>query len=58
METEPRGIRYQSEHFDKVQGIMHYVNEETLLQEHQKQNRKKASGIDGVTKDEYGENLS
>ena len=58
METEPRGIRYQSEHFDKVQGIMHYVNEETLLQEHRKQNRKKASGIDGVTKDEYGENLS
>ena len=37
----------------KWQNVMRFVNEETLLQEHQKQNRRKATGIDNVTKDEY-----
>jgi len=30
-----------------------YVNKETLLEEHEKQSRRKATGVDGVTKDEY-----
>ena len=37
----------------KRQNVMRCVNAETLLQEHQKQNRRKATGIDNVTKDEY-----
>ena len=37
----------------KWQNVMRFVNAETLLQEHQKQNKRKATGIDNVTKDEY-----
>jgi group II intron reverse transcriptase/maturase len=36
---------------------MNRVNEESIKAEHKKQERKKASGVDGVSKDEYGENL-
>lgn len=32
---------------------MRFVNKETLLEEHEKQSRRKATGVDGVTKDEY-----
>lgn len=35
------------------QNIMRFVNKETLLEEHAKQSRRKATGVDGVTKDEY-----
>ena len=35
---------------------MHNVNEETLMSEHRKQNRKKAVGVDGVSKNRYDEN--
>ena len=41
----------------KVQGIMCYVNEQTLQQQHHKQEEKKASGIDGTTKSDYDKNL-
>ncbi len=53
MESEAKGIRYQSEHYAKVQGIMHSVNAESLMAEHRKQARRKAVGIDGVSKEEY-----
>ena len=56
MEQDAKGIRYQSEHFATVQGIMHYVNEQSLMEEHRKQNKKKATGIDGVDKAEYDRN--
>ena len=36
---------------------MHHVNEQTLIEEHRKQSRKKATGIDGVTKGEYNVNV-
>ena len=36
---------------------MHLVNEETLRKEHQKQSSWKAAGVDGVTKEKYGEQL-
>ncbi len=36
---------------------MHHVNEQTLMEEHRKQSRRKATGIDGVTKDEYNVNV-
>ena len=53
MEQEAKGIRYQSEHFPKVQGIMHRVNAESLMAEHRKQCKKKAKGVDGVNKEQY-----
>ena len=53
MEQEAKGIRYQSEHFPKVQGIMHRVNAESLMAEHRKQCKKKAKGVDGVDKEQY-----
>ena len=56
MGTETAGIRYQSEHREKVQNLMYLVNERTLMEEHQKQNRKKATGIDGVDKTSYDVN--
>ena len=53
MGTETAGIRYQSTHREKVQNLMYLVNERTLLEEHRKQSRKKATGIDGVNKTTY-----
>lgn len=35
---------------------MHCVNEQNLMEEHRKQSRKKAMGIDGVDKAQYDEN--
>lgn len=35
---------------------MYYVNEQTLMLEHRKQVRKKATGIDGIDKTAYEEN--
>ncbi len=35
---------------------MYLVNEESLLEQHKKQKRRKAAGIDGVVKDEYDVN--
>ena len=37
--------------------LMHFYNEESLLKCYQKLDRKKAVGLDKVTKDQYGENL-
>jgi len=56
MEQDAKGIRYQSATYLKVQNLMHNVNEETLMSEHMKQSRKKATGVDGIGKDDYGEN--
>ena len=36
---------------------MHYVNRETLIKQHDKQQTGKASGIDGMTKEEYEKKL-
>ena len=35
---------------------MHYVNEQTLMAEHRKQAKRKATGVDGVDKTAYDEN--
>ena len=58
MEQETKGIRYQSEHYATVQGLMHRVNEQSLMAEHRRQDRKKATGIDGVNKAQYDENAT
>lgn len=56
MKTEAEGIRSQSAKYSRVQNLMHNINEETLMSEHRKQNRRKAAGVDGVGKDQYDEN--
>lgn len=57
METKRKDIKYQLQQGYKLQTIMHYVNRETLIKQHEKQQTGKASGIDGITKEEYEENL-
>ena len=57
MENERKDIRYQIEHGYKLQTLMHKVNKETLKEQHIKQQKNKASGIDQITKEEYDENL-
>ena len=56
MATKAEGIREQSAKYPRVENLMRNVNEETLMTEHWKQNRKKAVGVDGVSKDKYDEN--
>lgn len=54
MANEFEGIALQAKKHKKVQTIMHYVNKQNLIQEHRKQKRRKAKGIDNIDKDEYG----
>ena len=51
------GIAKQAATHAKVQTIMHYVNRETLKEEHNRQKTGKATGIDGISKGQYGEQL-
>ena len=57
MENERKDIKYQVEHGYKLYTLIHYVNKETLKEQHEKQRKGKASGIDKVTKEEYDKNL-
>lgn len=57
METKRKDIKYQLQQGYKLQTIMHYVNRETLIKQHAKQQMGKVSGIDGTTKEEYEKNL-
>ena len=57
MEKEAAGIRFQTRDEEpRMENLMHHVNEQTLMEKHRKQSRRKATGIDGVTKDEYNVN--
>ena len=58
MENERKDIEYQIQHGYKLYTLIHYVNKETLIKQHMKQQNNKASGIDRVTKDKYEENLT
>ena len=57
MGTERKEISYQLSKGYKLQTLMHNVNKETLIKQHEKQQSGKATGIDAVTKEEYGLNL-
>lgn len=57
MENERKDIRTLAKKYEKLQTLMCYVNKETLLEQHKKQMKGKASGIDGVTKEQYDENV-
>ena len=58
MENKFTKIAEQQRKYRTVQGIMKYVDEEAILKQHQKQEKKKASGVDGVTKEKYTSNLT
>ena len=53
MENAFERIAILAEKHQQVQTLMHYVNHETLKAEHERQPKGKATGIDGVTKEEY-----
>ena len=57
VEHELKGIRYQSEKYDRLTPLINRVNEESLKAAHRKQKAGKAVGIDGETKETYGINL-
>lgn len=57
MGNERKDIRTLAKKYDKLQTLICYVNKETLLEQHKKQMKGKASGIDGVTKEQYNENI-
>ena len=53
MENEFKKIAEMAEKHQQVQTLMHYVNQATLTEEHGLQQKGKAVGIDGITKEEY-----
>lgn len=57
MENERKVIQYHAQKKERIENIIHLVNKETLKEQHRKQQRNKARGIDRITKDEYNENL-
>lgn len=57
MENERKDIKYYAQRNIKVENLIHYVNKETLKEQHRKQLKGKASGVDKITKEEYEENL-
>lgn len=60
MVNELLGIQYNIEKSrldGKVQNLAVYINENTLNTIHKEMDRKKAKGIDGVSKDDYSVNL-
>lgn len=57
MENDFSKIAEQLEKHKTVQGIMPYVNEEAIIKQHKRQARNKVTGVDGVDKEKYEENL-
>ena len=57
MTNDYTGIAKQYEKYRTVQGLMKYINKETMKAQHMKQNKSKAVGIDKVNKETYAENL-
>ena len=57
MENEKREITRIALKYEKVQNLVKYVNENTLKEMYKRQPKNKAVGIDGMTKEMYGEHL-
>lgn len=57
MENERKDIKYYAQRNIKLENLIHFVNKETLKEQHKKQQRNKASGIDKMTKDKYAYKL-
>lgn len=58
MGNKPEGIGYDPEKYPKVQNLMYQVNAETLRMAYERQQTGKATGVDKVTKEEYGVELA
>ena len=58
MEKEKAEIAELAAKYGRVQSLMRYVNKETLAKSYSRQPKGKAVGVDGATKETYGENLS
>lgn len=57
MSNDYTKIAKQIETYGTVQGLMKYINYDSILEQHKRQEKGKATGIDGVDKMEYEENL-
>jgi group II intron reverse transcriptase/maturase len=57
VENERKDIKYQVKMGYKPTSLIHLVNKETLKEQHEKQQKGKASGIDEITKEEYDRKL-
>ena len=57
MENERKDIKYYAARDIKLENLIHLVNKENLKEQHRKQQKNRASGIDRVTKEEYDKNL-
>lgn len=57
MEKEKAEIASLVERYGRVQSLMKYVNSDTLKESYNKQPKGKVVGVDGITKEQYGENL-
>ena len=57
MEQARVEIGNQQSKYGKVNSLMQYINEDTLLKHHKLQPKGKATGVDNVTKEMYEENL-
>lgn len=53
MENERKDIKYYAQRNIKLENLIHFVNKETLKEQHRKQQSNKASGVDKMTKEEY-----
>lgn len=58
MKNDYSEITRQLGKYKNVQGLMRYINVESLKEQHEKQLEYKAVGIDKVTKTEYEKNLT
>ena len=57
MATKLQDIRALSVKHSRLETLINHVNYETLAAEHRRQQKRKAVGVDKVTKEEYGEKL-
>jgi len=57
MEKEKAEIASFVQKYGKFQSLMRYVNKKTIEEAYKNQPKGKAVGVDGKTKEEYGENL-
>lgn len=57
MENDYTKIAWQLQKHGTVQGLKKYINKESLKEQHEKQKRGKATGIDNITKEEYETNI-
>lgn len=57
VENDYTKIAEQLKKYKTVQGLMKYIKKESLIKQHKKQENKKATGIDKISKAEYEKDL-